>query len=176
MEWRSFFGGVDPKSILEPGRPNNGGDTPISCSMLRSAFVPVGGVGCTLPYGLDSMPSLTLVGLVRSRVNLHTIAGLLVRCSIWVTLISTRSPCKMQILYSRVFWLLDLSRYFAPFAFTYLLRSIAAKGFVESLDPWPSNPGISPDLSMWISLTSDVQWSDPEEKLTRVIRSNWNSV
>ena len=31
--------------------------------MLRSPFVPVGGSGCTLPGGLEAMPSLTVVGI-----------------------------------------------------------------------------------------------------------------
>ena len=55
VEWESQFGGCVSNSPLAPGRPTNGGGTPISCAKLSSPCVPVGWAGCTLLGGLESM-------------------------------------------------------------------------------------------------------------------------
>ena len=89
------------------------------------------------------------------------------RCYIWVTLISTRSPCPEWMLDTwKAFWLLEPSRDLSPFFFTCLLRPIAVKVLVESPLPWPENPDISHDLSM------ELVWRRVSNNPTR--RRNWH--
>ena len=63
VDWWSLFWGFDPNSPLAPGRPTNGGCTPITWCKLCSPYITVGGEGFILPGGLESMPNLTVVGI-----------------------------------------------------------------------------------------------------------------
>ena len=69
-------------------------------------------------------------------VNLHTATNVLVWCSIWVTLISTRPSWIVLELYSRVFGPLKPS---LDLAICYQLQS---RGFEDILHSWPNNSGV----------------------------------
>ena len=137
VKWRTLFWGVDTKFPLAPGRPTNGGV--LQFRAVYVAHLVDSSVGRVAFFQVDSSRyrAWTWLGLGLLRVNLHTIAGVLARCSIWVTLISTRSPCPKTVLNFRAFWPLEPSRDLSPYAFTYFLRPIAV-GFLN----WESSiPG-----------------------------------
>ena len=61
----------DPDSPLAPGRPTNGGGTPIPCSVFScSLFVPVGGAGCALLGEFELKMNLTVLGICVDRVEI----------------------------------------------------------------------------------------------------------
>ena len=90
---------------------------PFPCVTLPSSpCILVGRADCTLLRGIVSMENFTVFKIFCwSYGSLHTITGTLVGCSIWVTLVSTRSLCPIRrYLILLNFWLVEPSRGLLP--------------------------------------------------------------
>ena len=94
------------------------------------------------------MPNLIVIGIWQSRGIFYMIESVLVRCSIRVILISTRSPCSKLMLDSRVFGPLELSRDLASLPLTFAESDRSWGSRLRFLDALINNPGIALDTHM----------------------------